>query len=219
MLLLDSSFRTALLLGAAVASTDAAAVFSVLRRLPLTRRLSSVLEAESGPQRRTDRRARDPGQLVSTGTRPVCGRSSGTSASSCSSACSSGWPSVWPGGSRWPGSRCRAPVSIPIATVAVVLLAFGAAGTLHASGFLAVYIAGLLVGGARLPHRRAVLGFATSLSLLAEMALFVLLGLLAEPSRLVEALPAALVVGGSALLCRPTVGGAGVDGTVPDALA
>ncbi len=92
----------------------------------------------------------------------------------------------------------------PLATVAVVLLAFGAAGTLHASGFLAVYVAGLVVGSARLPHRRAVLGFATSLALLAELGLFVLLGLLASPSRLVDAVPAAMVVGAAALLvARP----------------
>jgi cell volume regulation protein A len=75
---------------------------------------------------------------------------------------------------------------------------------LHASGFLAVYIAGVVVGSARLPHRRAVLGFATSLALLAELCLFVLLGVLASPSRLVAALPAALLVGGATvLLARP----------------
>jgi cell volume regulation protein A len=86
----------------------------------------------------------------------------------------------------------------------VVLLAFGAAGALHASGFLAVYVAGVIVGSARLPHRRAVLGFATSLALLAELALFVLLGLLASPGRLLDAVPTALVVGGAALfLARP----------------
>jgi cell volume regulation protein A len=88
----------------------------------------------------------------------------------------------------------------PLATVGLVLLSFGAAGVLHGSGFLAVYVAGLVIGSTRLPHRRAVLGFATSLALLAELGLFVLLGLLASPSRLVDALPTALVVGAAALL-------------------
>jgi cell volume regulation protein A len=61
-----------------------------------------------------------------------------------------------------------------------------------------------VIGSTRLPHRRAVLGFATSLALLAELGLFVLLGLLASPDRLVDAVPTALVVGGAALLlARP----------------
>ncbi|MGZ6791923.1 MAG: cation:proton antiporter domain-containing protein, partial [Mycobacteriales bacterium] len=86
----------------------------------------------------------------------------------------------------------------------LVLLAFGAAGSLRASGFLAVYVAGLVIGSTRLPHRRAVLGFATSLALLAELGLFVLLGLLASPSRLLGAVPEAVLVGAAALLlARP----------------
>jgi cell volume regulation protein A len=92
----------------------------------------------------------------------------------------------------------------PIAVLALTLLAYSGAAAVHASGFLAVYVAGVVVGSTRLPHRRAVLGFATSLSLLAELGLFVLLGLLASPSRLLDAVPEALVVGGSALLlARP----------------
>ncbi len=47
-LLLDVSWQLALLLGAVVSSTDAAAVFSVLRTLPLPRRLAGLVEAESG---------------------------------------------------------------------------------------------------------------------------------------------------------------------------
>ncbi|MCW2543866.1 MAG: potassium/proton antiporter [Frankiales bacterium] len=203
MLLLGTSFRTALLLGAAVASTDAAAVFSVLRRLPVTSRLRSLLEAESG--------LNDAPTVVLV-----------TLASSDSWASTGAWEvagligyelvvgllvgaAVGLGG-RYALARLALPSAglYPIATVATVLLAFGAGGSLHASGFLAVYVAGLLVGSARLPHRRAVIGFTTSLSLLAELALFVLLGLLATPSRLVDALPAALVVGSTAIvLARP----------------
>lgn len=203
MLLLGSSFRTALLLGAAVASTDAAAVFSVLRRLPLTTRLSAVLQAESG--------LNDAPTVVlvtlassrswhTTGRWEVAGLVGYELLIGLLVGCAVGLAG------RWALGRLALPSAglYPIATVAVVLLAFGAAGSLHASGFLAVYIAGLLVGAARLPHRRAVLGFATSLALLAEMALFVLLGLLVTPSRLAGALPTALVVGGAAVLvARP----------------
>jgi cell volume regulation protein A len=201
--LLDTSWRTALLLGAALASTDAAAVFSVLRRLPLKARVRTILEAESG--------LNDAPTVVLV-----------------SLASSDSWSSttVWEVlglvvfelvvgqavgvavgfVARTGLARLALPSAglYPLATVAVVLLAFGGAGALNASGFLAVYVAGVIVGSAKLPHRRAVLGFATSLALLAELGLFVLLGLLASPDRLVDALPTALVVGGAALfVARP----------------
>ncbi|MGB8651954.1 MAG: potassium/proton antiporter [Mycobacteriales bacterium] len=203
MLVLGTSFRTALLLGGAVASTDAAAVFSVLRRLPVTPRLRSVLEAESGLNdaptvvlvtivSSTSWHSTSPGEalllvLYELAVGLVVGLAIG-----------------WLGRSTLGRLALPSAGLYPIATVALVLLAFGAAGALHASGFLAVYVAGLVVGSTRLPHRRAVLGFATSLALLAEMGLFVLLGLLASPDRLVDALPSALVVGAAAsLLARP----------------
>jgi cell volume regulation protein A len=107
---------------------------------------------------------------------------------------------------RWSLGRLALPSAglYPLATVALVMTAFAGAGAVGASGFLAVYVAGIVVGSTRLPHRRAVLGFATSLALLAELALFVLLGLLASPSRLLSAVPVALVVGGVALfVARP----------------
>jgi cell volume regulation protein A len=182
--LLGTSWRTALLLGAAVASTDAAAVFSVLRRLPLKGRLGRLLEAESG--------LNDAPTVVLV-----------TLVSSDSWTSTSAWEVaglvcfellVGLGRLALPSAGLY-----PLATVGLVLLSFGVAGVLHGSGFLAVYVAGLVVGSARLPHRRAVLGFATSLALLAELGLFVLLGLLASPSRLVEAIPTALVVGAAAL--------------------
>ncbi len=203
MLVLGTSFRTAVLLGAAVASTDAAAVFSVLRRLPLKARVRSVLEAESG--------LNDAPTVVLV-----------TLASSSSWGTTTGWEVAglvlyelvgglavglaigWVG--RTTLGRLALPSAglYPLATVALVLLSFGAAGSLHASGFLAVYVCGVVVGSARLPHRRAVLGFATSLALLAELGLFVLLGLLASPARLLDAVPTALLVGAVALLlARP----------------
>lgn len=203
VLVLGSSPRTALIIGAAVASTDAAAVFSVLRRLAVTPRLASVLEAESG--------LNDAPTVVLV-----------TLASSKAWTTTSAWEAVglvayelvvgllvglavgWAG--RVALGRLALPSAglYPIATVAIVLLAFGAGGSLHASGFLAVYVAGLVVGTARLPHRRAVLGFVTSLALLAELCLFVLLGLLVTPARLLEAVPSALLIGGTAvLLARP----------------
>jgi cell volume regulation protein A len=200
---LDTSPRTALLLGAAVASTDAAAVFSVLRRLPLRSRLRVLLEAESG--------LNDAPTVVLV-----------TLASSRHWGSTSWWE--WTAlvvyelvagllvglavgfAGRWSLGRLALPSAglYPLATVALVLLSFGAAGSINASGFLAVYVAGVVVGSTRLPHRRAVLGFATSLALLAELGLFVLLGLLASPSRLLDAVPVAALVGAAVLLvARP----------------
>ena len=203
VLAMDVEPRTALLLGGAVASTDAAAVFSVLRRLPLKGRLRALLEAESGLNdaptvvlvtlASSDHWGDTPwwetGALV--GYELVVGLAVGLAIG-------------WVGRSTLGRLALPSAGLYPLATVALVLLAFGAAGALHASGFLAVYVAGVVVGSTRLPHRRAVIGFATSLSLLAELGLFVLLGLLASPGRLVDAIPTALVVGAAALLlARP----------------
>jgi cell volume regulation protein A len=66
---------------------------------------------------------------------------------------------------------------------------------LHSSGFLAVYVAGLVLGNTRLPHRSAVRGFSEALGWLAHIGLFVLLGLLAAPPRLVHQLWPALALG------------------------
>jgi cell volume regulation protein A len=202
-LVLGIDLRTSVILASAVASTDAAAVFSVLRRLPLQRRISSALEAESGLNdapvvvlvvlASSDAWGSTPvlvalgqvglqlvggallGLLIGRLGREVLARAALASAG-----------------------------LYPLATVALALLAFAAGQTLQVSGFLAVYLAALVLGNSPLPHRRAVLGFASSTALLAEAGLFVLLGLLASPERLVPALPEALLIGAAAtFLARP----------------
>jgi cell volume regulation protein A len=60
---------------------------------------------------------------------------------------------------------------------------------------MAAYLSGLVLGNSKLPHRRSVLGFASSLALMAEVGLYVLLGLLASPERLPAAIPEALLIG------------------------
>ena len=65
--------------------------------------------------------------------------------------------------------------------MAFLALAYGVADLAHASGFMAVYVAAVLLGSAeRLPHRTAVLGFAEGLSWSAEIGLFVMLGMLTD---------------------------------------
>ena len=202
-LALGVDLRTAVILGSVVASTDAAAVFSVLRRLPLRGRVRAALEAESGLNdapvvvlvvlASSDAwDSTSPLALLGTvGFELVAGAVVGLLAGRLG---------------RELLVRAALPSAglYPLATVGLVLLSFAGANALHASGFLAAYVSGLVLGNSRLPHRRAVLGFAGSLALMAEAGLFVLLGLLASPERLVRSVPEALLIGLAAtFLARP----------------
>jgi cell volume regulation protein A len=92
----------------------------------------------------------------------------------------------------------------PLATLALCVLAYSSASLLHTSGFVAVYLCGVVLGNVAMPHRTASVGFAEGMASLAQIGLFVLLGLLVSPGRLPEAVGPALVVGGALLLlARP----------------
>ncbi|QIK67965.1 potassium/proton antiporter [Nocardioides sp. HDW12B] len=201
--LLDVDARTAVLLGAVVSSTDAAAVFAVMRTLRLRPRTRATLEAESG--------FNDPPVIILVtlvvsdlwdDLDPVTAflgflQQMGVGAVVGVAVAYAG---------RSVLSRVALPAAglYPLATLAFALLGFGAAGTVGGSPFVAVYVAGLLLGNADLPHRRATLGFAEGLAWLAQIGLFVLLGLLASPARLVDAVVPALVVGVAlTLVARP----------------
>jgi cell volume regulation protein A len=194
--LLGLDWQFALLLGAVVSSTDAAAVFANLRRLPLPRRMVAALEVESGLNDA-------PVILV---------------VAALSEALTGGAEQPWwltavvvvaelAGGAvlgvalgavgAWLLRRSALPLSglYPLATLALCVLAYASASLLHASGFVAVYLCGLVLGNAALPHRSATIGFAEGMATLAQIGLFVLLGLLVSPGRLPEALGPALLVG------------------------
>ncbi|HEX5771814.1 MAG TPA: potassium/proton antiporter, partial [Nocardioidaceae bacterium] len=193
--------RTALLMGAAVSSTDAAAVFAVLRRLPVPvpRDLRARLEAESG--------FNDPPVIILV---TIVASDAWESAGVLEGLAMMLQQFLIGGavglGIAWVGAAMLARVALPasglypLATLAIALLAFAVAGMVGGSGFLAVYLAGLWLGNAALPHRGVTLGFAEGMAWLAQIGLFVLLGLLASPSRLPDALLPALVVGGGLLL-------------------
>jgi cell volume regulation protein A len=202
-ILLGFDARTAVLMGAIVSSTDAAAVFSILRRVPLARRPAAILEAESG--------FNDPPVvvLVALVTSPAWGTQP--------------WPvtvvlivAQLAGGlllglatgavGEWLLRRLALPAAglYPITAFALMVLAYAAGSVLQVSGLLAVYVAGLWFGNARLPHLRATRSFADGVGWLAQIGLFVMLGLLSSPSRLPAAIVPALVVGGVLLLvARP----------------
>ena len=204
-LVVGVDIRTALLMGAAVSSTDAAAVFAVLRQLPvpIPRHLRARLEAESG--------FNDPPVIILV---TIVASEAWADADVLDGlgmmlqqfliGGAIGLAVGWVGGALL--SRVALPASglYPLATLAIALSAFGAAGLVGGSAFLAVYLAGLWLGNTALPHRGVTLGFVEGMAWLAQIGLFVLLGLLASPSRLPDALLPALVVGtGLLLVARP----------------
>jgi cell volume regulation protein A len=202
-LLLDVDVRTALLLGAVVSSTDAAAVFAVLRNLPLRRRTRAVLEAESG--------FNDPPVIILV---TLIASDAWESATAWSISLAMvqqlvvgavlGLLIARVGQWLLARSALPSPGLYPLATLAIAFMAFAATGVAGGSPFVAVYVAGLWLGNADLPHRSSTLGFAEGTAWLAQIGLFVMLGLLASPGRLLDALVPALIVGGALLLvARP----------------
>jgi cell volume regulation protein A len=187
-------WQLALLAGAVLSSTDAAAVFATLRRLRLRPRLGAVLEAESGLN---DAPVVIAVTLLSLGPvadiapLPALALVAYELAAGAAIGLAVGF------GGAWVLRRSALPAAglYPLATVAMTVLAYAAGSVAHASGFLAVYVAGLVLGNSRLPHRRAVLGFAEGLAWLAQIGLFVLLGLLVSPGDLGPAVLPALGIG------------------------
>ncbi|WP_319452804.1 MULTISPECIES: potassium/proton antiporter [unclassified Mycobacterium] len=191
--LLRMDWQLALLLGAIVSSTDAAAVFSVLRVLPLPRRVAGLLEAESGFN---DAPAvilvlmfsvvpfvLEPESAVADLVYELIAGSAIGLAVGFLGALTL--------------RRIALPASglYPIATFGLGLVAFAAAGTVHASGFIAAYLAAVVLANSGLPHRAATRSFAEGLGWLAQIGLFVLLGLLVDPSEVAADAVPAIVVG------------------------
>ena len=92
----------------------------------------------------------------------------------------------------------------PVASVAFAGIAYGGADTLHGSGFLAVFLAGLVIGSASSPARRTIVTFHEGLAWVAQLALFLLLGLLVNPGELIEIIPeGAAIAVVTAVVARP----------------
>jgi cell volume regulation protein A len=195
------------LLGAAIAPTDPAVMFSVLGRREVAGRTGTILEAESG--------LNDPvGIALMIGMIDLA---------------------LHPGSSSWNVVRelalemsiglavgiagayallllmeyVRLPTAglYPLRTLAAAGVIYGAASSLHGSGFLAVFVAGVVVGDARFPYQQDVERFMTSLSSIAEIAVFVALGLTIDLGAIpghvwVDGIVLAAVV---ALVARPIV--------------
>jgi len=201
--LLSFSWRNALLLSAVLAPTDAAAVFSVLRKLPLPPRLSGMLEAESGLN---DAPAVLAVTLLSGTVLSAPGPQMvvGTVVFELAVGALIGLAIGLLGAISLRRLALPASGLYPIAVLALIVAGYGAAVLAHSSGFLAVYVAALVLGNVRLPHRPATRGFAEGIAWLAQIGLFVMLGLLASPRRLPEVIfPALAVAAVLILLARP----------------
>jgi cell volume regulation protein A len=236
--LFDLSWLEAVLLGAVVASTDAAAVFATLRFTHIRRRIARTLEAETG--------LNDPVAIALTIGLIAWIEDPAT-----------GFPDLVFGifrqlalglvvgvvlGAVAMWAFARLPHSIgafaPVASVATAALTFGLADVIHGSGFLAVYLVGLAVGSTPSRYRSQLVAFHEGLAFLAQVAMFIVLGLLVFPSELGDvALPGLALAFLLILLIRPAavwiatafsnfthreralLGWAGLRGAVPIVLA
>lgn len=184
------------LLGAIVSSTDAPAVFGVLRTqsLNLRPRLRAIIELESG--------SNDPMAVFLTIAALQLLSHKATSFAALAGelviemAVGAIGGYLVGRGTTWLINRIRLDADglYPVLTIAVVLLCFGGVTLLHGSGFLAVYVAGLITGNRRFLHRRTLIHFHDGLSWLMQILMFLTLGLLVFPSRLVPVAGSSLVV-------------------------
>jgi len=199
----------AFLLGAIVSSTDAAAVFAMLRSsgIQLKHRVGGTLEVESGindpvavilTTALTSRLVNgdvqslwmvELGMLREIVIGAVCGVAIG-------------------GAARWVITRVRLPASglYSVLTLATALLAFSLPTLLHGSGFLGVYVAAVTLGSGRIPYRTALGRIHDSLAWLGQVAMFLMLGLMVYPSQQLETVRIGVIVGlALAFIARPVV--------------
>jgi len=203
-LLFDLEPLEALLLGSTVAGTDAAAVFAVLRGSTLRRKLARTLEGESGindpiaillvvgciEALEDDTYGLEDALLLAVQELAI-GFVVGLAVAAAAVLFL---------------RRVTLPSAglYPVASIAAGALAFGLALTLHGSGFLAVFLAGLVLGTASTPARRTVVTFHEGMAWIAQLGLFLTLGLLVFPNELVAIIPeGAAIAIVTAALARP----------------
>jgi cell volume regulation protein A len=234
----DFHLKEGLLVGAVLASTDGAAIFALLRSSTLRRRLARALEGESG--------LNDPVAvllvlaLIEFITQPdyeladallLLVRQLGIGALV-------GVAVGWIGVQAFRRAQLATAGLYPVASLAIAALAFGGADTLHGSGFLAVYLAGLALGSVPIPAQQTITAFHQGLAWVAQVGMFLTLGLLVFPSQLGDiALEGTVLALVAAALARPlavfpatafakygqrerlVLGWAGLRGAVPVVLA
>jgi potassium/hydrogen antiporter len=203
-LLLDLEPLEALLLGSTVAATDAAAIFAVLRGSTLRRKLARTLEGESG--------INDPVAIllvigcIEALQHPDFGVVDAVLMAVRELSIGFAVGLAVAGLAVLFLRRITLPSAglYPVASVATAALAFGGAQSLHGSGFLAVFLAGLVLGTASTPARRTIVTFHEGLGWVAQLGLFLTLGLLVFPEQLVDIIPeGAAIAFVTAAIARP----------------
>src|SRR6478752_2653719 len=190
-LLLGYDWRISLLWGAVLSSTDAAAVFSVLRGVGVKPRLSAALELESG--------LNDAPVVIAVvllaGTSEITWLDPLLVVYELIAGAIIGAAIGF--GGAWVMRREALPAAglYPLATISLIGGAYAVGVFTHASGFLACYVAAVVLGNARVPHRSATLSFAEGLGWVAQIGLFVMLGLYVDPTSLLPALVPGLLIG------------------------
>ncbi|MFH8464074.1 potassium/proton antiporter [Streptomyces sp. NPDC017991] len=191
--LIGLEWRQALIIGAVVSSTDAAAVFSVLRKVPLPSRVTGILEAESG--------FNDAPVVILVVAFSTAGPVDhwyhliGEIALELTIGAAIGLAVGFLGAYGLRHVALPASGLYPIAVMAIAVTAYAAGALAHGSGFLAVYLASMVLGNAKLPHWPATRGFADGLGWIAQIGMFVLLGLLVTPHEMGDDIWPALVIG------------------------
>lgn len=176
-LLLGFDWQVSLLLGAALAPTDPAVVFSVLGKREISGRSGTILEGESG--------ANDPvGIALMLSLLAATGSGMDAIAGGLGEFALQMVVGVAVGlGGGWLLAQLVRRISLTnealhsIWTLACVLLLYSVAAVLHGSGFLAVFLAGILLGDARAPFKREIERFSSGIASLSEIVVFTLLGL------------------------------------------
>ena len=182
--LFDLTTLEGMIVGSAVAATDSAAIFAVLRNSNLNRRLARSLEGESGLNDPVavllvtgfiswiqDPSYGLPDMLVAMAEEMAVGLVVGVAVGYVARR-------------AFVKLDLPTPGLYPVASMAAAAIAFGLADVGHGSGFLAVYLAGLVLGTGIVPARTTVTAFHQGLGWVAQISLFFLLGLLVIPSQL-----------------------------------
>jgi cell volume regulation protein A len=180
-------WRPALLLGVALAPTDPAVVFSVLGRREVSGRSGTLLEGESG--------ANDPVGIAAMAALLAAGSAGGWHAVAAGLGefaleMAVGAAAGLTGGYLLSVAMRRLPLPngalYPLRTLLGAGAIYGLATVAHGSGFLAVFIAGILLGDVRAPYKAEIERFHSSLASLAEIVAFAVLGLTVSLTRLAD---------------------------------
>lgn len=203
-LVLGVEWPLALLIGAIVGSTDAAAVFAVVGTQNIKRRMAATLEAESGTN--------DPMAIFLTiltlnwiiEGQPVVAQAVLLFLWQIGLGLLAGLASGWASIRILSRIRLAASGLYPILLFAIAFFSFASTAYLGGSGFVAVYVLGVYMGSVELPYHQSILRFHEGLAWMAQIVMFIILGLLVFPLQLVPIIPVALVVTAALMLvARP----------------